>query len=94
MAMPDQTVTAIGELEILHGSEEGLRLHLDSLRQKLAGARSQNTRQGIIDLIGLTKASDVDSLIHGVSLSREVLAGSTPASIRRPSHSVITHIPA
>jgi hypothetical protein len=70
MAMPDQALASIRQLEIAPTGEKGLRLDLDGLSQELAGAGSQNLRQGIVNRIGLTQADDVGSLVHGVSLSR------------------------
>ena len=66
--MPDDAVATIRQLEILHGGER-LGLHLDSLREKLSGTRTQDTGQGIIDLVGLTKSNNTAILFHGVSLS-------------------------
>jgi hypothetical protein len=92
--MPDNPVTTIGELEILHLGKKRFRFHLDRLRQQFARAGAEHIRQGIIDFVGLTKANNVDSLVHGVSLS---LRGSgrlqSPASIRRSPQTVITHFP-
>ena len=51
------------------GGEERLGLHLDSLREKLPGTRTQDAGQGIIDLVGLTKPDNTAILFHGVSLS-------------------------
>jgi hypothetical protein len=70
MAMPDQTVAAVRQLQVAHLSQEGLSLILNRLGQQFAGASSQNIRQGIIDRIGLTQAQNIGSLVHGVSLSR------------------------
>ena len=63
--------------------------------QELAGAGPQYLRQGIVDLIGLTKPHDIANLIHGVSLSPERFWQAwTPASIRRLSQTAVTQIPA
>ena len=91
--MPDQALAAVRQLQVAHAGQIGLGLDLDGLGQQLAGAGSQNIGQGIVNRVGLTKADNVGSLGHDVSLSEEVLAGSSPASIRRLSHTVITQIP-
>jgi hypothetical protein len=57
------------QLQLTHAGQEGLGLHLDSLREQLPRAGTQDIRQGIVDLVGLTKADNIDSLFHGVSLS-------------------------
>src|ERR1039458_622421 len=69
MAMPDYAVATVRQLEILHGGEEQLGLHLHSLCKQLPGARSKDIRQGIVDLVGLTKPDNTAILFHGVSLS-------------------------
>jgi hypothetical protein len=93
--VPHQAISAIEKLQLLHRGEECLRLQLDSLRKKLPRTRSQDIGQWIVNLVGLTQRDNLAILVHGVSLSsREVLAGSTPASIRRLSHPVITQFPA
>src|ERR1039458_787047 len=69
MTMPDDAVATVRQFEILHGGEEHLGLHLDSLCKQLPGARSKDIRQGIIDLVGLTKPNNTAILVHGVSLS-------------------------
>jgi hypothetical protein len=69
MTMPDDAAATVRQLEILHGGEEHLGLHLDSLCKQLPGARSKDIRQGIIDLVGLAKPDNTAILVHGVSLS-------------------------
>ena len=91
--MPDNPVTTIGKLEILHLGKKRLGFHLDRLRKQFARAGSKHIRQGIIDFVGMTKANNVDSVIHGVSLSlRGFWQASSPASIRRSPQTVITQI--
>src|ERR1039458_2038744 len=65
----DDAAATVRQFEILHGGEEHLGLHLDSLCKQLPGARSKDIRQGIIDLVGLTKPNNTAILVHGVSLS-------------------------
>ncbi|MCP1759821.1 transposase [Bradyrhizobium japonicum] len=69
MAVPHEAVAAIGTLQALHRGEKRLGFHLDSLRKQLPSTRSQNIRQWIVDLIGLTQWDNVAMLVHGVSLS-------------------------
>ena len=69
MTVPHKTVATVRKLEVLHRGEKHLGLQLDSLRKKLPRTRSQDIRQWIVDLVGLTKADNVAILVHGVSLS-------------------------
>src|SRR3954465_9240719 len=69
MAVPHQAVAAVGKLQALHCEEKRLGLHLDCLRKQLPRTRSQDIRQWIVDLVGLTQRDNVDILAHGVSLS-------------------------
>src|ERR1019366_3613353 len=55
--------------EVLHLGKKHLGFQLDSLREQLSRARSQDIGQGIIDLVGMTKTNNIAILIHGVSLS-------------------------
>jgi len=64
-----EAVAAVGKLQALHRGEKRLGFHLDSLRKQLPSTRSQNIRQWIVDLIGLTQWENVAMLVHGVSLS-------------------------
>ncbi|WP_281035783.1 IS66 family insertion sequence element accessory protein TnpB [Mesorhizobium sp. M4B.F.Ca.ET.013.02.1.1] len=51
------------------------------MRQQFARAAAKHIRQGIIDFVGLTKANNVDSFVHGVSLSlRGFWQASSPGS--------------
>ena len=69
MAVPDQALASVRQLQIAHAGQIGLGLDLDGLGQQLAGAGAQNIGQGIVNRVGLTKADNVGSLGHGVSLS-------------------------
>src|SRR3954454_13411794 len=69
MAVPHQAVAAVGKLQALHCEEKRLGLHLDCLRKQLPRTRSQDIRQWIVALVGLTQRDNVDILAHGVSLS-------------------------
>ena len=67
--MPHDAAATVRQLEILHGGEEGLGLHLHSLSEKPSGTRTQDAGQRIIDRVGLTKPDNTAILFHGVSLS-------------------------
>ncbi|MFB9981705.1 hypothetical protein ACFSOZ_03730 [Mesorhizobium newzealandense] len=67
--MPDKPVTAIAKLEIPHLGKKRVGFHLHRLRKQFARAAAKHIRQWIINFVGLTKANNVDSLVHGVSLS-------------------------
>jgi hypothetical protein len=69
MTVPDNSVSPIGKSEVLHLRKKHLGFQLDSLRQQLSRARSQDIGQGIIDLVGVTKTYNIAILIYGVSLS-------------------------
>jgi hypothetical protein len=69
MAVPHQAVAAVRKLHALHRGQKCLGFHLDSLRKQLPRTRSQDIRQWIVDLVGLTQWDNVAILIHGVSLS-------------------------
>ncbi len=90
MPVPDKAHSTIGKLQIRPLGQKGLDLQFHRLGQELASAGPQHLRQGIIDVIGLTKPHDIAILIHGVSLSPERfwLAGHPPryaAFLRQPS---------
>jgi len=84
MAMPDEAGTATGQTLLPHRGQERLGFRLDGLGQQPAGAFAQHGRQRIVDLVGVSKRMNGGIVLHGVSLLREVLAGWTPATIRRP----------
>src|SRR5580692_12193833 len=69
VTMPHQTVPTVGKLQVLHRGEKRFGLALDGLRKKPPRTRSQDIRQWIVDLVGMTKWDKVASLAHGVSLS-------------------------
>ncbi len=91
MPVPDKAHSAIGKLQIRPLGQKGLDLQFHRPGQELASAGPQHLRQGIIDVIGLTKPHDIAILFHGVSLSPERFwLAWTPASIRRLSQSAVT----
>src|SRR5450631_2952320 len=67
--MTHQSVATIGQLQMLHTGKKNFGFQFDRARKKLPGSSLENIRQWIVDLPGLTKANNVDSLVHGVSLS-------------------------
>jgi hypothetical protein len=69
MTVANNTISPISKPELLHRGKKHLGLQLDSLREQLSRARSQDIGQGIIDLVGVTKTNNIAILIHGVSLS-------------------------
>ena len=68
MAVPHQAVAAVGKLQALHCEEKRLGLHLDCLRKQLPRTRSQDIRQWIVDLVGLTQRDNVDILAWRIAL--------------------------
>jgi hypothetical protein len=75
MTVPNQTLTPVRQLHALYFGQERVGFCFDGLRQKRAGAVSQNRRQRIVDLVVLTKESNSAIAHRGVSLLREVQAG-------------------
>ena len=69
VTVPHQAVAAVRKLQALHRGEKRLGFHLDSLRKQLPRTRSQDIRQWIVNLVGLTQWHNVAILVHGVSLS-------------------------
>jgi hypothetical protein len=69
LTVANNTISPISKPEVLHRGKKYLGLQLDSLREQLSRARSQDIGQGIIDLVGVTKTNNIAILIHGVSLS-------------------------
>ena len=72
--------------------EEGRKLGLDRLLDQTLRAGPENFGQRIVNFIWLAKG-DNSILVPGVTLPREVRAGSTPTPLRRSNHTVITHFP-
>jgi hypothetical protein len=62
--VPHEPGAPIGELQILPVGQERLHLQVHSLREQPPGAGAQHIRQGVVDVIGLTKADDVGNLFH------------------------------
>ena len=90
--MPDNALAPVRQLEIGMPGQEGRELRLDRLLNQTFRAGAQNFSQRIVNFVWLTE-SDNSILVHGVTLLREVRAGSTPTPLRRSNHTVITHFP-
>jgi hypothetical protein len=67
--MPHHTDTSVGKLQVVQRGKKCLNFDLDRTCQKLLRTSTQDIRQWIVDLFGLTKRNNVGSLVHGVSLS-------------------------
>jgi hypothetical protein len=67
--MPDQTLASIRQFQVAHLCQEDFSLAFDGFGQQFAGTRSQDLGQGIINVVGLTKADNAGNVVHGVSLS-------------------------
>jgi hypothetical protein len=95
VAVAHEAGAPVRQPQVLHGREEGLGLHLDRLGEQAARPGPQQLGQGIVDRIRLTKAHDVGSVLHGVSLS---LRGSGrlghPPRYAALIPSVVTYFPA
>jgi hypothetical protein len=90
-----KTIAAVRKLEVLHHLEKGVRLQLDCLRQWPSDSRSQDICQWSSMLPGWRRGKTLlFSFMTYRSLLERFWQASTPASIRRPSYSVITHFPA
>src|ERR1019366_3350570 len=59
MTVANNTISPISKPEGLHRGKKHLGLQLDSLREQLSRARSQDIGQGIIDLVGVTKTYNI-----------------------------------
>ena len=92
MAMAHDTVAAIRQFQILPHGDKGISFGDQHLSQHAAGAFTCKFAQRIVDGFRLTEGDDSSISRHGVSLLREVLAGLTPASIRRLQSIVVTQI--
>jgi len=93
MAMTHDAVAAIRQSQVLPHGDKGSGFGDQHLSQHSAGAFTCKFAQRIVDGLRLTEGDDSGISRHGVSLLREVLAGLTPASIRRLQPNVVTQIP-
>ena len=78
MPVPDDTLAPVRQPLGLHCSQECVSFRLDGLGQQPTSAASQDRRQRIVDLIGLTEGNNSVNAHLGVSLLREVQAGFHP----------------
>jgi hypothetical protein len=69
VTVPDNTIATVGKLQVLHAGKKRISLEFNRLRKKPPRTGSQDIRQWIVDLIGMTKPDNVAILFHGVSLS-------------------------
>jgi hypothetical protein len=90
VAVPDHTLAPIRKARPRHHGQERLGFRFHRLRKEPARTTAQNGRQWVVGPIGLTEGNNGAIARHGVSLLREVQAGSSPASIRRLPHTSIT----
>jgi hypothetical protein len=78
VAMPNQTVTAVRQLDAPHGGKERVGFRFNGLRQQSTRAVPQNRRKRIVDRLGLTKGNHGAIAHRGVSLLQEVQVGFHP----------------
>ena len=95
VAVTHDAIATIRQLLVLPHGDEGVGFGDQHLSQYSTGAFTGKFSQGIIDNVRLTEGDDSGISRHGVSLlSGRFWQASTPASIRRLSHTVITQFPA
>jgi hypothetical protein len=58
MAMPNQAVTSVRQLHLLHRGKEGVSLRFNRLRQQPSRAVAQHRREWIVDRLGLTQGNN------------------------------------
>jgi hypothetical protein len=87
-------VAAIRQSQVLPHGDKGSGFGDQYLSQHSAGAFTCDFGQRIVDGLRLTECDDRVSLGMAYRSFREVLAGLTPASIRRLQPNVVTQIPA
>jgi hypothetical protein len=90
MAVPHDALAPVRQPRALHLGQERLGFRLHRLRQQPAGAAPQDGRQRVVDLVGLAEGTTVLLLVMAYRSSGRFWAGSSPASIRRLSHTAIT----
>jgi hypothetical protein len=93
MAVPNQAITPVRQLQLPHPGQEGLGLQLDRLREKPSCAGPQHIRQGILDRVGLTQADNVGRRVHGVSLSSRGSGRLDTRLDTPPQSAVVTQFP-
>jgi hypothetical protein len=78
MAEVKRIRTPVRQRQALHLGKKRLRLCFDGLSQQAACAAAQDSRQWIVDRVGLTERNNSAIVHRGVSLLREVQAGFHP----------------
>jgi len=94
VAVPDDALAPVRQPLAFHRRQECIGFGLDGLGQQATGAAPQNRRQWIVDLIGLTEGNNGGNARHRRIAPSGGSGRLTPTSIRRLSHSAITHSPA
>jgi hypothetical protein len=90
MPVSHQALPPVRQRHALHRRQERLGFRLDGLGQQPAGTAPQDRCQRVIGLLGPPEWDNCGMAHRGVSLLREVLAGSSPASIRHLSQTAVT----
>ena len=90
----DTRCLAIRPREVSCPLEKRPRFNLDRPGEQVSGSIPQNFCRWIINRRPLTEGQDVCSFVMAYRSLQEVLAGLTPASMRRLSQPVIIHAPA
>jgi hypothetical protein len=89
MAMSHDALAPIRQPLVLHRRQERIGFRLNGFRQQAPRAASQNRRQRIFNLIGLTEGNNAAITRHGVSAPSGVQAGFHPpryaALLNQPS---------
>ena len=93
MAMAHDTVAAIRQFQILPHGDKAISFGDQHLSQHAASAFTCKFAERIVDRLRLTEPVTVLSLDMAYRSFRAVLAGLTPASIRRLRSMVITQFP-
>ncbi|MEY9181830.1 hypothetical protein ABIG06_003516 [Bradyrhizobium sp. USDA 326] len=91
--MSDQARPTVGQRQIGRAGQKRANLDLDRPSKQVPRAGSNDIGQWIINRGRLTEARTLVVSVMAYRSPQEVLAGSSPASIRRLPHTVITQIP-
>ncbi|GLR92963.1 hypothetical protein ACVIU7_003452 [Bradyrhizobium liaoningense] len=91
--MSDQARSTVGQRPIGRAGQKRANLDLDRPGKQVPRAGTNDIGQWIINRGRLTESKNIGSLGMAYRSPREVLAGSSPASIRGLPHTVITQIP-
>ena len=85
--VPNHALPAIRQPLLGELAEKGLDLGFERGREHPARTFPGDLGERVLDGTRLAQRDDAGIVLHGVSLLLEVLAGSTPATIRRPLNS-------